>query len=401
MGFDLPGLFGAGILTFASPCVLPLVPVYLSLLGGASVDALRRGERPRGLVPSAIAFSLGLAAVFVALGAGASAAGEALSAHRDALLAVSGALVVALGLKVLGVLRLPALDVERRPWLARVRPGGSLAASFAFGGAFALGWTPCVGPVLGSVLTWTASAGASPARGALYLGTYAAGLVTPLVLTAVFAGRALGWLDRLKRQLPRLEKATGLLLVGAGILLATDRLMVLMPRAGDAPAAEVAAGAPAAPAVPPAPSVAAAGAAAAGEPAVCTDATSAACAVTVPDAAAAAPARLAPRHGPALVEIVSRSCPVCRRMEPVVAAAEHGCPGARVERHTVETPEGAALARAHRVVAVPTFLALDGAGREVQRLVGEQPLEALVDALQRLSGRVCQAAPGAPRPAAG
>lgn len=395
MGFDLPGLFAAGILTFASPCVLPLVPVYLSLLGGASVDALRRGERPRGLVRSAIAFSLGLAAVFVALGAGASAAGEALSAHRDALLAVSGALVVALGLKVLGVLRLPALDVERRPWLARVRPGGSLAASFAFGGAFALGWTPCVGPVLGSVLTWTASAGASPARGALYLGTYAAGLVTPLVLAAVFAGRALGWLDRLKRQLPRLEKATGLLLVGAGILIASDRLMVLMPRAGGAPAEELAAGGPAAAA----PSLPAAGPAPAGEPAVCTDASSPACAVSVPDApVAVAPA---PRHGAALVEIVSRSCPVCRRMEPVVAAAERGCPGARVERHTVETPEGAALARAHRVVAVPTFLALDGAGREVQRLVGEQPLETLVDALQRLSGRLCQAAPSAPRPTAG
>ncbi|ACG72964.1 cytochrome c biogenesis protein transmembrane region [Anaeromyxobacter sp. K] len=401
MGFDLPGLFAAGILTFASPCVLPLVPVYLSLLGGASVDALRRGERPRGLVPSAIAFSLGLAAVFVALGAGASAAGEALSAHRDALLAVSGALVVALGLKVLGVLRLPALDVERRPWLARVRPGGSLAASLAFGGAFALGWTPCVGPVLGSVLTWTASAGASPARGALYLGTYAAGLVTPLVLAAAFAGRALAWLDRLKRQLPRLEKATGLLLVGAGILLATDRLMVLMPRAGGAAAEEVAAGAPAAPAVPSTPSVAAARPAESGEPAVCTDASSAACAVAVPDLPGAAPAAVAPRHGPALVEIVSRSCPVCRRMEPVVAAAERGCPGARVERHQVEAPEGAALARAHRVVAVPTFLALDGAGREVQRLVGEQSLDALVDALQRLSGRLCQAAPAAPRPAAG
>uniref|UniRef100_UPI001F58F040 cytochrome c biogenesis protein CcdA n=3 Tax=unclassified Anaeromyxobacter TaxID=2620896 RepID=UPI001F58F040 len=248
MSFDIPGLFAAGVLTFLSPCVLPLVPIYLGLLGGASVADVRAGGARGRLVATAFAFAAGLASVFVALGLGASAAAALLAAHREVLLRVAGIVVVLFGLKFLGVLRLPGLDRERRPWLARAAPGGSLLASFAFGGAFALGWTPCIGPVLGSVLTYTASSGASPARGALYLGTYAAGLVAPLLFAAAFAPRALRLLDRVKPHLRKVELATGALLVAVGALLATDRLMILMPPAGGAAqaAGAVAASAPAA-----------------------------------------------------------------------------------------------------------------------------------------------------------
>lgn len=383
MSLDLPGLFTAGLLTFLSPCVLPLVPVYLGLLGGASVADVRAGAARGRLLATAGAFAAGLASVFVALGLGASAVGGLLDAHRAALLRIAGGLAVLFGLKFLGVLRLPALERERRPWLARVTPGGSLLASFGFGGAFALGWTPCIGPVLGSVLTYTATAGASPARGALSLGVYAAGLVAPLLVTAAFAPRALGVLDRVKPHLRKVELATGALLVAAGALLATDRLALLTPPAGGAPEAAVAAS-PATPA-PGAPTPAAGVACGAGE--------AAACPIAPPSASPGDWAGPVAPEGPAVVELVGRSCPICRSMEPVVAQAERGCPGARVIRRYVEDPDGASLARSHGVRGVPTFLVLDASGKEVRRLVGAQPVEVLADALHLATGRLCTALP--------
>lgn len=378
MTFDLAGLLAAGLLTFASPCILPLVPIYLGLLGGASVAELRGGARRARVVARAAAFALGLTTVFVALGLASAAVGRLLSEHRAGLLASSGALTIAFGLRFLGVLRLPFADRERRPWLGRIAPGGSLVAAYAFGGAFALGWTPCVGPVLGSVLTYTASAGASGLRGALYLGVYAAGIALPLVGAAAFAPRVLRALDGLKPHLRKVEIATGLLLVGAGALLASDRLMALAPSTRSEPAAAVAAAAlaPAAPAE-----------------ACAATADGAACGAHEESWAAPSAAPVAARvRGAAVVELASRSCPVCRAMAPVLEEAERDC-ATRVVRLLVEEPEGAALARRHGVRAVPTFLVLDGAGAEVRRLVGQQPVSAIREALRTVSPLLCGALP--------
>jgi cytochrome c-type biogenesis protein len=379
MSFDLPGLFAAGLLTFLSPCVLPLVPLYLGLLAGASVAEVRRGRRVGRLVTTAVAFSLGLGAVFVALGLAATAAGRALADHREALLRVAGVTLVLLGIHQLGLLPLPFLDRERRPLLARLRGGGSLAGAFAFGAAFALGWTPCVGPVLGGVLTYAASASASPARGALLLATYAAGLAAPLIAIAAAAPVALAWLDRVKPHLRRIELATGALLVVAGVLLAADQLSVLVPPIpAVAPHATTGTGAPDAQTA-----------------ASCTG-TGSTCTVPVPappdsklDARLAA--ALAAPSGPAVVEIVSEHCPVCTRMQPVVDQARQRCAGShlRIDERKVESTEGAALARSHAVRGVPTFLLFDEHGAEVGRLVGEQPLAALERAMLDLTEGRC------------
>jgi cytochrome c-type biogenesis protein len=388
MTFDLVGLLAAGLLTFASPCVLPLVPIYLGLLGGASAAEVRAGAARVRLVPRATAFALGLATVFVALGLVSSAAGRLLAAWRTPLLLGGGAVSIAFGLRFLGLVRLPLADRERRPWLARVSPGGSLLAAYAFGGAFALGWTPCVGPVLGSVLTYTASAGASPARGALYLGTYAAGIALPLVAAAAFAPRVLRLLDGLRPHLRKVELATGALLVVAGVLLASDRLMLLMPRAGAPPAAASAR----------APSTSPGAPAATADGGACAASAAPGEACGAPEAAWAPPAAAADVRGPAVVELQSRSCPVCRAMAPVVEEAERGC-AAKVVQLLVEEPRGAAVAREHAVHAVPTFLVLDADGAEVARLVGAQPAAAIRDALRRVSPLLCSAsAPLAPAP---
>ncbi len=393
MSLDLAGIFAAGLLTFASPCILPLVPLYLGLLGGATAADLRRGAPPRLLARTA-AFAAGLAAVFVGLGLVSSAAGELLSAHRRALLTVSGVVVVAFGLRFLGVLRLPLVDRERRPWLHRFGRGGSLTAAFAFGGAFALGWTPCIGPVLGSVLTYTASAGASAGRGALYLGVYAAGLALPLLATAAFAPLALRLLDRVRPHLRKLEVATGLLLVAAGALMASDRLMLLMPPLGSGPEPAPAVVAVAAPAGAAPEAAAHAGAAGSGEAVMCEAPGGTGSTCATPELAQAAPL-LEPDaaiHGPAVVELMSRSCVICRAMAPVVAEAERGCP-MKVVRTLVEEPAGADLARRHRVRGVPTFLVLDAHDAEVKRLVGEQPASEVRRALELVSPQLCRAAP--------
>jgi cytochrome c-type biogenesis protein len=399
MTFDLPGIFAAGLLTFFSPCILPIVPLYLSLFAGASVGEVRSGKRTGRLLADTAAFSLGLAAVFAGMGLAATSLGRLLVAHRTVLLQVGGLAIVLAGLKFLGLLRVPALDSEARPWLRRVVPRASFAGSWVLGAAFGLGWTPCIGPVLGAVLTYTATAASRPAMGGLYLAVYAAGLVAPLFAAALAAPLVLGWLDRVKPQLRRIELATGALLVAVGLLVSTDHLGALTPALPER-ATELATGT--------------SGQRSQGEPgATCTGAAEAGSAPScgLPSAASDAPV-LAPitlPAGPVMVEVIGRSCPICRRMAPVVAAAEQDCAGhaVSVTRAWVDDPGGLDLARRYGVRGVPTFLFLDADRREVARLVGEQPLDALVQSLQILSGAQCrtfrsfpEAAPAGPPGAA-
>jgi cytochrome c-type biogenesis protein len=392
MSFDLPGLFAAGLLTFLSPCILPLLPLYLSFLGGTSVAQLRAGEAPRRLWASALAFCLGLSAVFIALGLAATALGRALSTHRALLLQLGGAVVLLFGLKALGLLKLPWLEREVRPGMARLQRHGGLLGGFLFGAAFALGWTPCVGPVLGSVLTFTASTASGPLEGALYLAVYAAGLSLPLLAVAGAAPWALRQLERVKQHLPLFEKATGALLVGLALLLLTDNLGLLVP--ATTPQAE----APVAEALP-APSPTLADALASGpEEALACDSAAAegACGVSEEalQAAAAQGAHAAPpmSMGPGMVQFTSRSCPVCQRMKPTVATTEANCSGqhAAVTHLDVSTPQGAALAARHGVRGVPTYLFLDARGAEVARLIGAQSLATLQGAFQSATGQACR-----------
>lgn len=303
MHFDLLGIFGAGLMTFASPCILPLAPVYLGLVGGASVGELRAGRRIARTLAAASAFSLGLGAVFMLLGMAATGLGHALVAHRTLLMQLGGLAIFLFGLKYLGVLQLPWLDQEFRPGLEKAK-GGSVLGAFVMGAAFGLGWTPCIGPVLGSVLTFTATSTSHASQGALYLGVYAAGLGLPLIAAAAVAPLALGWLQKAQRYIRPMQFATGGLLALVGLLVLTDNVGLLdatrlFQREADraAPVAmfveEPAAGT-------------CGGAADAG-----------ACAL--PTAVAAGPEQELP-PGPVMVEFVGRHCPVCLRMAPVVSA---------------------------------------------------------------------------------
>ncbi|MBN2575410.1 MAG: sulfite exporter TauE/SafE family protein [Deltaproteobacteria bacterium] len=369
MSFSIPSLFLAGLLTFLSPCVLPLVPIYLAMLAGTSAAAVREGEGRGRLVAGTIAFALGLALVFVTLGLAASAVGRALSGHRVLLLQLAGVAVFLAGLKLTGLVQVPWLDREARPYLASVRKGGGLLWPFLLGAAFALGWSPCIGPVLGSVLVFAGSTGSAP-MAAFYLGIYALGLTLPLVAVSLASPIALRLLDRAKRHLRRFEIASGALLAALGLLFVTGHVSVLMTPLATAPSASV-------PAVVPA----------AAAPATCS--------------ANASPADDAPaplssigsenERSPALLKFVAADCSICQRMAPVVAAAERACSrhGVRVEEIDVATAAGRARAAKHGVLGVPTFLFVERDGAEVARLVGEQPREVLVQSLEVLAGHEC------------
>jgi cytochrome c-type biogenesis protein len=215
----------AGTLSFLSPCVLPLVPPYLCFMAGARLEDLAAGRAPAtgatgsaslGAALPALAFVAGFSTVFVALGAGASSLGGLLRAHLDTLTMIAGVAVLAMGLNFLGVLRIGLFSREARFQAGTV----GLAGSFVMGLAFAFGWTPCIGPVLGVILALAAGQ-ETAGQGALLLATYSAGLGIPFLVAALFVGPFLSWLGAFKRHLGTVEKAMGVALVATGVLFLT------------------------------------------------------------------------------------------------------------------------------------------------------------------------------------
>lgn len=216
--------FAAGFLSFTSPCVLPLVPGYLSYVSGVAVDEL--GAQPRRVAATTAWFVAGFGAMFVAFGAGAAWFGGALLEHRRTLEIAAGVFVIFAGLVFAGV-RLPIAMLRelRLPW---PQGGGPIAPSLA-GVAFAIGWTPCVGPTLAAILALSA-AEASPGQGATLLAVYSLGLGVPFLLFGLAFTRTLSLMQTLRRHWRVVNVASGLILIGFGVLLATGELGELTAR---------------------------------------------------------------------------------------------------------------------------------------------------------------------------
>jgi len=216
---------GAGALSFLSPCVLPLVPPYLCYMAGVSVEDFRgdgiqsaRAGARKMLLLASLAFVLGFSTVFVALGAGASTIGQLLRVWQEPLAMVAGVLIVLMGLNFLGVIRIPLLSREAR-FQAEGKPANAIAA-YVMGLAFAFGWTPCIGLVLGPILT-LAGGRETVAEGALLLAAYSLGLGIPFLLAALFSDGFMRFLGHFRVHLGRVEKVIGALLVIAGVLFLT------------------------------------------------------------------------------------------------------------------------------------------------------------------------------------
>ncbi|MGH2616924.1 MAG: cytochrome c biogenesis CcdA family protein [Thermomicrobiales bacterium] len=241
MGVDvsLIAAFVAGVLSISSPCVLPLVPIFLAHLAGSSADGLDSIDRRR-VLPNALAYVLGFSLVFIALGVALGAAGALAStaslvaSNRDWLMRVGGAMIIVLGLHQLGILHIPFLDRERRFTTDRL-PAGQVTSSFLVGVTFAAGWSPCVGPILGAILTMAAGQG-SIDRAALLLTTYSAGLAVPFLGAAIAFGSAPGVIRGINRRLPLVTGVSGGVMVAMGAIMALGiyqqffaRLVALSP----------------------------------------------------------------------------------------------------------------------------------------------------------------------------
>ncbi len=207
----------AGVLSFLSPCVLPIVPPYLAYMSGVSMGDLRRGSRS-AVLPAAF-FVLGLSTVFLFMGFAASAFGQFFLSNQELFGRISGAVIIAIGLHFLSLYRIPLLDREAR--LDAGDQGGSSLGAYVLGLAFAFGWTPCIGPQLGAILS-IAAQGGDLGRGTALLAVYAIGLGLPFLLAAMFIRRAIGLMNRIKPYMPLIEKGMGLLLVMVGVLLLTN-----------------------------------------------------------------------------------------------------------------------------------------------------------------------------------
>ncbi|MDP4065722.1 Thiol:disulfide interchange protein DsbD [Rhodobacteraceae bacterium IMCC1933] len=230
LGIDLwdaglmPAMFVAllsGLMSFASPCVLPIVPPYLAYMGGVSMDDMSAtAQARRRVVLAALFFVLGLSTVFILLGFTASSFGRLFLSNQDWFVSGAGILVMVFGAHFLGVIRIGILDREAR--IEGGDRGGSAFGAYILGLAFAFGWTPCLGPILGTILALAADT-ANPAKGVILLATYAAGLGIPFVLVAVFFPSLKGLMDWMKRHMMRIERIMGLLLWTVGLIMVTGQ----------------------------------------------------------------------------------------------------------------------------------------------------------------------------------
>jgi cytochrome c-type biogenesis protein len=219
---EVPTAFLAGILSFLSPCVLPLIPGYLSFISGVSIedlgDASRRSAQTRRLILNTVFFVLGFSIVFIMLGVGASSIGRWLQTHLQLFNRIAGVAVFLFGLHVAGVFRISALNYEKRFHLEGAGKQKGILGALVIGVAFAFGWTPCIGPILGSILTLAAQQ-ASVAQGVWLLAVYSAGLGIPFILTALLFNYLIGAFGFIKRHFRAVEIISGALLMIVGILI--------------------------------------------------------------------------------------------------------------------------------------------------------------------------------------
>jgi len=371
MDVSAAGVFLAGILTFLSPCVLPVIPIFLSILGGDDEGDGAPGRFKAFL--STVAFSLGFALVFSILGLSATSLGMFLAQNKVLFQQLAGIVVLLLGLRFMGYLKLPIPEGGGAGFTSRFKTRFHYVNAFVLGFLFAFAWTPCVGSVLGAVLTYTSLATTSPIQGMGYLALYSLGFAVPLLVVATVAGPALAALKNARRFLPVFEKVTGTLLVMTGLLLVTDQWGILDNALGRPPEETEIAGVHE--------SVKTWAPLSVQGELSCESGDETVCGVGSDEAL------------PTLYKFHSPKCPVCLQMIPVVNVLRNECAGKRLRfvDVNVSTVEGKVLARRYGITGIPVFVFENAGGAETSRLVGFQKLEALEQAASILIGEECPA----------
>ena len=225
IGFAIVTAFVAGLLSFLSPCVLPLVPGYISIISGFSLDQLKGkaldSSLKRAVMMSSVMFILGFTISFVALGATATALGRLLLTQMPILRNIAGIIMIIFGLHVLGVFRIKALYQDKR--MHNLQTSSGMLGALVLGLVFALGWSPCLGPILATILG-LASEQETVLRGTFLLFIYSAGLGIPFLMTSLGLNQFLSFYNRFKRHFRALEIVSGILILGVGVLILTDQM---------------------------------------------------------------------------------------------------------------------------------------------------------------------------------
>jgi len=220
--------FSAGVLSFLSPCVLPLVPGYISFLSGMSLEELAGGERPRKVLIRAgltsVFFVAGFSIVFIALGASATFVGKLLARHMAVLTKIAGAVIVILGLHLLGIIKVGWLNLEKRVHIKHFRPG--FLGALLIGVAFSFGWTPCIGPILAGILALAAKQ-ETVTRGMMLLAIYSLGLGIPFIITGFAVGLFMRFFERYRRFIRWGQVLAGFFLIWIGVLIFFGNLEIL------------------------------------------------------------------------------------------------------------------------------------------------------------------------------
>lgn len=224
---SIPVAFVAGLVSFLSPCVLPLIPGYISMLSGLSMEDLRgeANEKVTALIlRNSVAFVIGFSVVFIALGASATAVGKFLLSRQGTFDIAAGVVIIIFGLHLTGLVKIPFLYREAR--MNTLAPKRGVAGSFVLGFAFAFGWTPCIGPILTGILALAAIKD-TVFQGMFLLAVYSAGLAVPFLLTAFGVGRFIKFYSRFRKHMQAVEVASGVLLICIGVLMATHKMTML------------------------------------------------------------------------------------------------------------------------------------------------------------------------------
>jgi len=217
--------FFAGVLTFLAPCTLPLVPGYLAFISGTSADDR---EKSRGKIFwNGVAFVIGFSLIFIVLGTVAGLIGQAFAPYQVWLSRVAGIAIIIFGLFMVGILKIPLLNKEQHLKAPGIFKRGNLFGSFLFGSAFSLGWTPCVGPILGSILL-LASTSTTALSGAFLLGVFSLGLAVPFLLIAFSISKAETYLEKMSKYLNVVSVVGGIFLIILGILVLTDKMPIFL-----------------------------------------------------------------------------------------------------------------------------------------------------------------------------
>jgi len=218
--------FTAGLISFLSPCVLPLVPGYVSLISGAGIEELQQPDSRllRSLMRNSVMFILGFSLVFMSLGAVASGIGQLMREHLSLLSKIAGVVIIVFGLHLTGLTPIKALYADKR--LHSLSGGKTAIGAFLVGFAFAFGWTPCIGPILSVILTFAASE-ATVSKGVLLLAIYSLGLAVPFLLTSIGVDRFLVFYGRFRRHLHAVEVVSGVLLIAIGVLVFTRHFTII------------------------------------------------------------------------------------------------------------------------------------------------------------------------------